>query len=142
VNAEIGIRFGFFTGVLLLLAILEHWAPRRTPTNSKAKRWFANLVMVALNPLSVRLVFPILPLGMALLASERNWGVLNNIDLPLWLETALGVIALDFTIYLQHVLHHAIPLLWRLHMVHHSDLTLIVPSACASTPSKSWYQWP
>lgn len=121
-NAETGTRLGFFLGVFLLLAILERLSPRRVLTGSKPRRWFANLVIVALNPLSVRLVFPILPLGMALLASERHWGVLNNIDLSLWLETALGVFALDLTIYLQHVLHHAIPLLWRLHMVHHSDL--------------------
>jgi len=121
-SIEAAIRLGFFAGVFLLLAFFEVLAPRRPLTSSKSKRWFANLVLVALNPLSVRLVFPILPLGIALLASERHWGVLNNLDIPFWLETTIGVLALDLTIYLQHVLHHAIPLLWRFHMVHHADL--------------------
>jgi sterol desaturase/sphingolipid hydroxylase (fatty acid hydroxylase superfamily) len=79
-------------------------------------------VIIGLNPLSVRLLFPVLPTAMALLANERQWGLLNNFDLPYWLEVAIGVIAMDFIIYLQHVLHHAIPTLWRLHMVHHADL--------------------
>jgi sterol desaturase/sphingolipid hydroxylase (fatty acid hydroxylase superfamily) len=121
-SIEAAIRLGFFAGVFLLSAFFEVLAPRRPLTSSKSKRWFANLVLVALNPMSVRLVFPILPLGIALLSSERHWGVLNNLDIPFWLETTIGVLALDFTIYLQHVLHHAIPLLWRFHMVHHADL--------------------
>jgi sterol desaturase/sphingolipid hydroxylase (fatty acid hydroxylase superfamily) len=79
-------------------------------------------VIIGLNPLSVRLVFPILPVALALLVTERQWGLLNSIDLPYWLEVPMGVIALDFSIYLQHVLHHAVPALWRLHMVHHADL--------------------
>jgi sterol desaturase/sphingolipid hydroxylase (fatty acid hydroxylase superfamily) len=78
--------------------------------------------MVGFNPLAVRLVFPFLPVALALLATERQWGLLNNVDLPYWFEVATGVIALDLSIYLQHVLHHAVPALWRLHMVHHADL--------------------
>jgi len=121
-STEITIRFGFFFGIFVLVAICEILAPRRALTTSKARRWFANLVIIGLNPLSVRLFFPVLPAAMALLAAERQWGLLNNVDLTYWLEAAIGVIALDFTIYLQHVLHHAIPALWRLHMVHHADL--------------------
>jgi sterol desaturase/sphingolipid hydroxylase (fatty acid hydroxylase superfamily) len=115
-------RLGFFIGAFALMAVLEMLAPRRVLTASKSKRWVSNLAIIALNPLSVHLVFPILPVGMALLAAERNWGLLNNLNLPFWLETAIGVAALDLTIYFQHVLHHAVPLLWRLHMVHHADL--------------------
>jgi sterol desaturase/sphingolipid hydroxylase (fatty acid hydroxylase superfamily) len=91
-------------------------------TTPKSSRWFANLVIIGLNPLSVRLVSPVLPVGMALLATERQWGLLNNVNLPYWLEVSIGVIVLDFSVYLQHVLHHAVPALWRLHMVHHADL--------------------
>jgi len=121
-SAEITIRLGFFFGIFFLVAVCEILAPRRALTTSKARRWFANLVIIGLNPLSVRLLFPVLPTAMALLANERQWGLLNNFDLPYWLEVAIGVIAMDFIIYLQHVLHHAIPTLWRLHMVHHADL--------------------
>jgi len=115
-------RLGFFIGVFALIALFEILTPRRVLTTSKSKRWFSNLTIIALNPVSVYLAFPILPVGMALIAAERNWGLLNNLDLPFWLETAVGVIALDLTVYFQHVLHHAVPLLWRLHMVHHADL--------------------
>jgi sterol desaturase/sphingolipid hydroxylase (fatty acid hydroxylase superfamily) len=121
-NSEISIRLGFFFGVFLLVAVCEILAPRRPLTTSKAARWFANLVIIGLNPLSVRIVFPVLPVAMAVLATERQWGLFNNLDLPYWLEVACGVLALDFVIYLQHVLHHAVPTLWRLHMVHHADL--------------------
>ncbi|MDY0282743.1 MAG: sterol desaturase family protein [Salinivirgaceae bacterium] len=121
-NHEITIRLGFFFGIFVLISVCEILAPRRPLTTSKANRWFANLVILALNPLSVRLAFPFLPVTLALLASERQWGLLNNIDLLYWIEVAIGVIALDLSIYLQHVLHHAVPALWRLHMVHHADL--------------------
>ena len=121
-STEIAIRLGFFIGIFVLVAVCEILAPRRILTTSKASRWFANLMIIGLNPLSVRLVFPILPAAMALLATEHQWGLLNNVDLPYWLEVSIGVFALDLAIYLQHVLHHAVPALWRLHMVHHADL--------------------
>jgi sterol desaturase/sphingolipid hydroxylase (fatty acid hydroxylase superfamily) len=121
-TTETTIRLGFFFAVFCIVALCEIVAPRRPLTTSKANRWFANLVIVGLNPLSVRLAFPVLPAGMALLAAERQWGVLNNLHLPYWLSVTAGVILLDLTIYLQHVLHHAVPVLWRLHMVHHADL--------------------
>ena len=131
---EAKIRLGFFFGIFALVAILEILAPRRTLTTSKATRWFANLAMVALNPLSVRLVFPVLPVGMALLAEERHWGLLNSMGLPYWLKVTIAVIILDFSIYLQHVLHHAIPILWRLHMVHHADLDFDVTTGMRFHP--------
>ncbi len=121
-STDITIRLGFFLGIFVLVAVCEILAPRRALTTPKASRWFANLVIIGLNPLSVRLIFSVLPAAMALLATERQWGLLNNVALPYWLEVATGVIAMDFAIYLQHVLHHAVPALWRLHMVHHADL--------------------
>jgi len=121
-SAEVAIRLGFFAGIFVLVAACEILAPRRALTVSKASRWFANLAILGLNPLAVRLVFPVLPVALAALATERQWGLLNSVDLPYWLEVAIGAIVLDFSIYLQHVLHHAVPALWRLHMAHHSDL--------------------
>jgi sterol desaturase/sphingolipid hydroxylase (fatty acid hydroxylase superfamily) len=131
---EAKIRLGFFLGIFALAAVLEILRPRRALTFSKTSRWFANLAMVALNPLSVRLVFPVLPVGMALLAEERHWGLLNSVALPYWLQVVLAVILLDLSIYLQHVLHHAIPILWRLHMVHHADLDFDVTTGIRFHP--------
>jgi sterol desaturase/sphingolipid hydroxylase (fatty acid hydroxylase superfamily) len=85
-------------------------------------RWFANLGLAALNTLAVRLLMPLGAVGVAVLAEERGWGLFNNVAAPPWLAVAAAVIVLDLVIYLQHVLFHAVPALWRLHMVHHADL--------------------
>ena len=133
-NAEIAVRLGVFAGVFIVLAVAEVLMPRRTRNHPRLKRWFANIVLVALNPVSVRLLFPFLPVGLAVMAGERNWGLLNNVDLPYWGRIAIGVLALDLAVYLQHVWHHAIPLLWRLHMVHHSDLDFDLTTGAAISP--------
>jgi sterol desaturase/sphingolipid hydroxylase (fatty acid hydroxylase superfamily) len=85
-------------------------------------RWFSNLTITFLNPLLLRLVFPVLAIAVAVKAQERGWGLLNNFDLPYWLDMVVGIIILDLAIYLQHVMFHAIPIFWRLHMMHHADL--------------------
>lgn len=124
INNPTAIRLIAFVCVFVTLAICEILVPRRGLVTSKAQRWFVNLTLIALNPLSVLLIFPILPIGLALLASEQNWGLLNQWALPYWLEVLIGVVVLDFVVYAQHVLHHAIPVLWGLHMMHHADLDI------------------
>ena len=122
-DREIVIRLFFFVVVFAIMAVWEILSPRRTLTTSKRSRWLSNLTLLSLNPVSVRLVFPLLPVSMSILAGQRHWGLLNNIGpLPYPLEMVVAIMLLDFAIYLQHVLHHAVPVLWRLHMVHHSDL--------------------
>ena len=96
--------------------------PRRPLTTSKALRWFNNLGIVTVNTLIVRILFPLMPVGFALIASEKGWGLLNNLHLPFWLDVLAGIVIFDFFIYLQHVVFHSMPVLWRLHMVHHCDL--------------------
>jgi sterol desaturase/sphingolipid hydroxylase (fatty acid hydroxylase superfamily) len=118
------IRLCTFFGVFGILATAEFFVPRRRLEASKSRRWFTNLTIVALNPLAVALIFPVFPVGVALLATEQNWGLLNQLDLPYWVEVIIAVAAMDFAVYTQHVIHHAIPLLWRLHMIHHADLDI------------------
>lgn len=118
---EPGIRLGFFVGVFVLMALWELYAPRRAPTLSKAMRWGNNLGLVALNTVLLRLLFPAAAVGMAAFAAGEGWGLLNHFAVPYWLAVPLAVIALDFVIWLQHVMVHAIPVLWRLHRVHHAD---------------------
>ena len=119
---ESAVRLGFFFGILVLMAIWEHLAPRRRPTVARSIRWLSNLSLVAINTIVLRAVFPIVAVGLALLAEERGWGLLNNVMLPHWFTILLAVLLLDLAIYLQHVMFHAIPMFWRLHMVHHTDL--------------------
>ncbi len=120
------IRLAFFLGVLTIVAVWEFIAPRRTLTDSKGKRWFTNLSLVVIDTAVIRFLLPVLPVGWALLAQERGWGVLNIVILPNWIKVALAVVALDFVIYLQHVLFHFLPILWRLHRMHHTDLDIDV----------------
>ncbi len=119
---ETVIRLGFFAGVLVLMALGEVLAPRRRLTVNKPLRWTSNLGLVGLNVLAARLVFPLGAVGVALAAEANGWGLFHNLDLPAWMAVLLAVLALDLAIYLQHVMFHAVPVLWRLHMVHHADL--------------------
>jgi sterol desaturase/sphingolipid hydroxylase (fatty acid hydroxylase superfamily) len=116
------IRLVFFVGVLASMAVWEVVAPRRTLSINKGLRWFSNLGLTVVNTIAVRLAFALGAVGIALLAEERGWGLFNNVRLPAWLAIVLSVLALDLAIYLQHVMFHAVPLFWRLHMVHHADL--------------------
>jgi len=116
------IRMGFFVGVFAVIALWELVRPRRHLLLNRRQRWTANLGMVVLNTVIVRLVFPTAAVGMAALGVEKNWGLLNNFDVPYWLAVPLAVVAMDFVIWLQHVMVHAVPALWRLHRVHHADL--------------------
>jgi sterol desaturase/sphingolipid hydroxylase (fatty acid hydroxylase superfamily) len=118
------IRLCAFLGVFVILATVEVFVPRRRLSTSKSRRWLTNLAIVALNRLAVALVFPVLPVGVAFLAAEQGWGLLNQVDLPYWVEVIIAVVVMDFVVYTQHVMHHAIPLLWRLHMMHHADLDI------------------
>ena len=118
---ELGVRGGVFLAVLALMALWEVRAPRRPLTASKSARWANNLALVALNALVVRLLFPAGAVGVAVLAGERGWGVMSLVAWPPWAEGLLAFIALDLAVWLQHVMVHAIPALWRLHRVHHAD---------------------
>ena len=116
------IRLGAFVGVLAVMASWEVLAPRRRHAVGRGTRWPGNLGIVALDTLFVRLVFPTAAVGVALLVETRGWGLLRALEVPTWLAIFVGVILLDLAIYLQHVLFHAVPMLWRLHRVHHADL--------------------
>jgi sterol desaturase/sphingolipid hydroxylase (fatty acid hydroxylase superfamily) len=116
------IRMGAFFGILGVMALWEILAPRRALTVSKAIRWVNNLGIVFFNTFLVWLIFPIVSVGMALFANQQGWGLFNYFDLPFWLTVVISIVVLDFIIYLQHVMVHAVPALWRLHRVHHADL--------------------
>lgn len=115
------IRLAAFIGVFVVMATWEAAAPRRLRLHTRLLRWSANLGLVAFNTLLLRLLFPFAGVAFAALAAQRGWGLLNNLELPGWLALVLAVAAMDFAIWLQHVMVHAVPVLWRLHQVHHAD---------------------
>lgn len=114
------LRLGCFAGVLLLMLLWERLAPRRETTTGLGRR-ASNLGLAAINSVAARLCVPLGAVGTALLAEERGWGLLNHLALPAWLAVAGAVVALDLAVYLQHVLFHLVPPLWRLHRLHHAD---------------------
>jgi sterol desaturase/sphingolipid hydroxylase (fatty acid hydroxylase superfamily) len=120
-NHEPVVRLGIFLSVFMVMAVWELVVPRRELRAAKGARWFANLGIMIVGTLVVRVIFPTAAVGMALVAGERGWGLLNNIDLPPVIAIVASVFILDLFIYLQHVMFHAVPALWRLHMVHHAD---------------------
>ncbi|PXW66432.1 sterol desaturase/sphingolipid hydroxylase (fatty acid hydroxylase superfamily) [Loktanella sp. PT4BL] len=120
--AEPTIRLVAFLGVLAAMALWEVAAPRRRREIPRVVRWTNNLALVVLDTAILRLTFPILAVGLAVLAEERGWGLFNNVDVPVWVAVVVSMLLLDLAIYLQHVMFHAVPGLWRLHRMHHADL--------------------
>lgn len=119
---EMLIRLGFFFGIFVVMASWEKLGPRRRLQASKAVRWTNNLGLVVFNSFILRLAFPAAAVGMAVFAAQQGWGLFNYIEVPFWLAVVASVVIMDFVIWLQHVMVHAVPLLWRLHRVHHADL--------------------
>jgi sterol desaturase/sphingolipid hydroxylase (fatty acid hydroxylase superfamily) len=128
------IRLAFFLGVFAVIGLWEVVAPRRASTVSKTMRWASNLGLVALNTLLLRLVFPLAAAGIAAFAVANGWGLLNHFQVPFWIAVPVAVVAMDFVIWLQHVMVHAVPALWRLHRVHHADLDYDVTTGARFHP--------
>ncbi|KPA20776.1 Fatty acid hydroxylase superfamily protein [Shimia sp. SK013] len=131
------IRLLVFLGLFVLLAIAERLLPRRKLRWSRPRRWLTNWGFSLLNTLTLRLVavaLPLLAIGAALDAQSRGWGLFNQIQLPDWLGLILAVLVMDFAIWLQHLVTHKVPLLWRLHRVHHADPDLDVTTAIRFHP--------
>ena len=132
---EPAVRLTIFIAVFGLIAIYEAVAPRRPRMISRRIRWPNNLAIPLLNTLLVRTLLPATAVGMAILAEERGWGLFHVVaPLPAWLVVMAAVVLLDLAIYLQHVLVHAVPLLWRLHRMHHADLDVDVTTGARFHP--------
>jgi sterol desaturase/sphingolipid hydroxylase (fatty acid hydroxylase superfamily) len=128
------IRVAFFLGILVAMAIWEVAAPRRRREIPRLIRWSNNLGVVVVDTLLVRLTFPVVAVGLAVMAEAQGWGLFNIFDVPFWLAFLLSVLALDLAIYLQHVMFHAVPALWRLHRMHHADLEFDVSTGLRFHP--------
>jgi len=133
-NSEIFIRLGAAVAIFLALAFWELLAPRRALSVGRARRWPSNLGILVLDAVLVRLLIPVAAVGVAVIAAQRGWGLLNITPWPVWLEAIVGFLALDLAIYAQHVAFHKIPLLWRLHRMHHADLDIDVSTGLRFHP--------
>jgi sterol desaturase/sphingolipid hydroxylase (fatty acid hydroxylase superfamily) len=128
------LRLGAFGGVFAVMALWELLGPRRKQSIGRGWRWPNNLGVVVVDTLFVRILFPTTAVALALLAEARGFGLFNTIAAPAWLAVVASVVVLDFAIYLQHVLFHAVPALWRLHRMHHADLEFDVTTGLRFHP--------
>lgn len=125
-------------GAFACIAIWETFSPRREAATSLASRWLSNLSLTVLGSLLVKWLLPLVALAAATLAQEQHWGLLNLVAMPVWLTCAVGVVALDLANYGQHRLFHAIPALWRVHQIHHSDLDVDWATAIRHHPLEAF----
>lgn len=119
---EASIRLSVFLGGFSLLALWEWAKPKRELTQVKFKRWFNNIALVVCSTVVVRMVLPTAAIGIAYLVEQKHLGFANLLELPFWLKVLITFILLDLTIYFQHAMFHVLPVMWRFHRVHHSDL--------------------
>ena len=130
------VRIGVFLCVLTVMALWEVAAPRRRVDIPRLLRWSNNLGLVILDAFAVRLVFPVVAVGLALIVSGNGWGLFALVDVPNWLAIVATILILDLIIYLQHVVFHAVPALWRLHRMHHTDLEFDVTTGLRFHPAE------
>ena len=128
------LRLIVFLGVLVAMAVWELAAPRRRREIPRVIRWTNNLGLVVIDTIVLRLSFPILAVGLAVIAQDRGWGLFNIIEAPGWVAVLVSIVVLDLVIYLQHVMFHAVPALWRLHRMHHADLEFDVTTGLRFHP--------
>jgi sterol desaturase/sphingolipid hydroxylase (fatty acid hydroxylase superfamily) len=128
------LRLFVFLGVLIAMALWELAAPRRRQQIPRVIRWTNNLGLVVIDTIVLRLSFPILAVGLSVTAQDRGWGLFNIIEVPGWIAILVSIIVLDLVIYLQHVMFHAVPVLWRLHRMHHADLEFDVTTGLRFHP--------
>lgn len=121
-NAEPTLRLAAFLGVLIIMVLWEVATPRRRRDIPRVIRWTNNIALVVFDTVILRLTFPILAVGLAVIAEKQGWGLFNILDVPIGLSIVASMLLLDLAIYLQHVMFHAVPGLWRLHRTHHADL--------------------
>ena len=128
------IRLSIFIAVLLACALWEWTMPKRQLSQSKSFRWVNNLSLASFNSICLSLFMPILAYEAANIAQQNHFGLLNFIQLPKLADFILCVLLLDFVIYVQHIVFHKIPWLWRLHRMHHSDQDIDVTTGTRFHP--------
>lgn len=128
------IRLACFFAVLLAMMLWERRKPRRALSLPRARRWPANLGIIVVDSVVLRLVFPVLAVGVAELAATRGWGLFHGLNTPFWLALLASLLILDLAIYTQHVVFHKVAVLWRLHRMHHTDLDFDVTTALRFHP--------
>lgn len=134
---EATIRLIIFLGLFAVLAAAEALMPRRERSQKRSQRWVTNWGITIANTVTLRilaLAMPLLAVGAAVDAQAQGWGLFNALTLPGWIEIVAAILILDLIIWAQHLITHKIPVLWRLHRVHHADVDMDVTTAIRFHP--------
>jgi sterol desaturase/sphingolipid hydroxylase (fatty acid hydroxylase superfamily) len=134
ISHEPFIRLAFFGAVFTIVAVAEELKPRRRLSASKQKRWINNILLSMTDTIILRLLFPVLPVGIAVFCQQRGWGALNYFPFPSWIAVICGIVLMDLVIYGQHKMFHRVPIFWRLHKVHHIDQDIDVTTGLRFHP--------
>jgi len=132
--SETAIRLSVFASVFAIMAVVEALWPRKQRTQPRTTRWFTNIGVVVVDSITVRLIFPIVAVGVAIYAHKNGWGLLNLIAMPYWFKVLISAILLDMAIYWQHVASHKVPMFWRVHRMHHVDRDIDVSTGTRFHP--------
>lgn len=116
-------------GGFLIFLLSEYLQPYRPSSVPKRERLLTNISLTLLNNAVLSLLFATATINSALHVSAEHLGILNTFSLPFWQKVFLSVICMDLTFYVWHLLNHRVPVLWRFHRVHHSDLNMDVSTA-------------
>ena len=131
------VRLSVFLGLFVVIAAVETLAPRRALKQARTRRWTTNWAIIIVDTLTLRalaIFLPLLAVGAAVDAATNGWGLFNSLDWPVALEVLLAILIFDFAIWAQHLVTHKIPILWRLHRVHHADVDIDVTTAIRFHP--------
>lgn len=131
---EASLRLSVFVCILITMMAAEALFPRKDRVMARSRRWTSNLLLIVIDGLFVRLIFPVVAVGAALISADKGWGLLNLTELPIWAEIIIAIIILDMMIYWQHVASHHIPFLWAFHKVHHADRDIDVTTGSRFHP--------
>lgn len=133
--------FGWMFAITFVgVACWESWRPSRAAVAPMTLRWFGNMTLFGVALLMTWLVPLISTLGAATIAAKHGWGLFHLLALPPAIALAAGFVLLDFLAYWTHRLMHKIPLLWRLHALHHSDNDLDVTTTVRHHPGEALAQ--
>lgn len=136
--SETALRLSVFLGVFTVMALAELMLPKRELTMAKGPRWLTNLSIVVIGSLVIRAMaafaVPLAAVAVAAISEKNGWGLLNQVSWPAWIEILIAVVVLDFAIWFQHLAAHKVPVLWRLHQMHHADRDIDVTTAIRFHP--------
>ena len=132
------LQSGLLIAAIVGMLVWETWVPRRAFAVPLGPRWFNQVSLTALGAIFVRFGAPIAAVALATLVQVEGWGLLNLVAVPSWVSIVLGLLAIDLGMYVQHRLFHAVPLLWRFHQIHHSDLDVDCGTALRHHPVETF----